>query len=84
MKGRAEACGHRKWGGERGETPTVSLGYMYARGEQETEEEKGMPIAVVKDDKKKMVMAKVVPSKGAQEYTVEAVRKFVEQLGHKS
>ncbi len=27
-------------------------------------------------------MAKVVPSKGAQEYAVEVVRKFVEQLGH--
>ncbi len=42
--------------------------------------EKGMPIIVLKDDKTKLVMAKVVPSKGVQEYAVEVVRKFVEQL----
>jgi hypothetical protein len=29
-----------------------------------------------------MVMAKVMPSKGVQEYAVEVVRKFVEQLGY--
>ena len=59
----------------------MSLDYMYPHSEQEMEEEKEMPIIVVKDDKTKLVMAKVAPSKGGQEYAVELVRKFVEQLG---
>jgi hypothetical protein len=60
----------------------VGLDYMDMHSEQEKEEEKGMPIIVVKDDKTKLVMAKVVPSTGLQEYAVDAVRKFVEQLGY--
>ncbi len=36
---------------------------------------------VVKDDDTKLVMAKVVPSRGVQEYGVAVVRMFVEQLG---
>ncbi len=42
-----------------------------------------MPTVVVNDNKTKMVMAKVLPSNGVQEYAVEVVRKFVEQLGYK-
>ncbi len=60
----------------------VSLEYMYTRSEQEKEEEKGMPIVVVKDHKSKVLMAKVVPNKGVNEYAVEVVRRFVEQFGH--
>ncbi len=60
----------------------MGLDYMDMHSEQEKEEEKGMPIIVVKDDKTKLVMAKVVPSTGLQEYAVDAVRKFVEQLGY--
>ncbi len=41
-----------------------------------------MPIIVVKNKKTKMALAKVAPSKGVQEYALEAVRKFVEQLGY--
>ncbi len=66
-KGRAEACGHRKRGCETGDVPSVSLDYTYMHSEQEKEEEKGMPIVVVKGNRTKIVMAKVVPSKGVQE-----------------
>ncbi len=62
--------------------PTMNLDPTYMHSEQGKEEEKGMPIVVVKDDETKLVMAKVVPSKGAQEHGVEVVRKLVEQLGH--
>ncbi len=71
VNGCAEVYGHRKRGGE-----TVSLDYTYARCEQEKEEEKGMPIIAVTGNKAKMVTAKVLPSKGAQEYAVEVVRKL--------
>ncbi len=40
--------------------PTVSLDYVYTRSEQEKKEGKVMPIIVVKDNKTKTVMAKVV------------------------
>ncbi len=82
VKGRAEAYGHKKRKAEGGAVPTVSLDYMCMHREQEKEEEKGMPIIAVKDDETKLVMAKVVPGKGVQEYVVEVVRKFVEQLGY--
>ncbi len=35
VKGRAEACGHRKRGGETGDAPTARLDYAYACSEQE-------------------------------------------------
>ncbi len=55
---------------------TVSSDYLYIRREQEKEEERGVPIIVVKDNKTKTLMAKVVPNKGVNE------RRFVEQLGY--
>ncbi len=77
VKGRAEAYGNKKKG-EGGDAPTASVDYTHTRSEQEKEEEKGMPIVVVKDDKTKLV----TPSKGVQVYRVEVVRKLVEQLGY--
>ncbi len=71
-KGRAEAYGRGKRGGETGDVPTVSLDYTYTHSEQE----KGMPICAVKDNRTKMAMAKGVPGTGAQEYAVEAARNF--------
>ena len=64
VKGRAESYGHvRKVQGE-GDVPTIGLDYMYMHSDQEKEGEKGMPIVVAKDSKTKMIMARVVPSKG--------------------
>ncbi len=37
---------------------------MHAHSEQEKEEEKGMPIVVLRDEKTRMITPKVVPSKG--------------------
>ncbi len=37
---------------------------------------------MVKDDKTKLVMAKVAPSKGVQKYAVEVVRNFEGQAGY--
>ena len=42
-----------------------------------------MPIVVAKDSKTKMIMARVVPSKGVDSYAVETVKKMVERLGHR-
>ena len=60
-----------------GEAPTIGVDYVYARSEQEKEEEKGMPIIVAKDNKTKMIMAMVVPSKGLDSYAVETAKKWL-------
>ncbi len=82
VKGRAEAYGHRKREKEQGEVPTIGVDYMHMHSEQEREEEKGMPVIVMRDGTTRMVMAKVVPSKGVNNYAVEVAKKFVEQLGY--
>ncbi len=77
VKVRAEAHGRGKRAGETRDAPAVSLDYTHAHSEQGKKEEKGMPTIVVKDNKTKMVMAKVVSSKGMQEYAVASARRFV-------
>ncbi len=61
----------------------IGLGYMYMHSEQEKEEEKGLPIAVAKDSKTKIIMARVAPSKRVDSYAVEIVKEGAERLGHK-
>jgi hypothetical protein len=82
-KGRAEGYGHK--GGEESEreAPVIGIEHTHMHSEQEREEEKGMPIAVMKDEKIKMITAKVVPSRGVDACAVESVRKAVEQVGHR-
>ena len=65
---------------DEGEAPTVGVDYACVRSEQEKEEEKGIPIIVAKVNKTKMIMARVVPSKGVESYAVETVKKMVERL----
>ncbi len=57
------------------------MDYTHVHSEREREQETGMPIIMAKDDKTKLATAKIAPSKGVQEYAVQAVRKFAEQLG---
>ena len=66
-----------------GDVPTIGLDYVYMHSEQEKEEEKGMPIVVAKDNRTKMIMAGVVPSKELDSYAVETVKRMVERLGYK-
>ncbi len=42
-----------------------------------------MPIIVAKDNKTKMITARVVPSKEVEGYAAETVNKMVERLGHR-
>ena len=83
VKGRAESYGHVKKVKDEGAAPSVGVNYVYMHSEQEKEEEKGMPIIVTKDSKTKMIMAKVVPSKGVENYAVEVAKKMIEQLGYR-
>ena len=58
VKGRGEAFKHPRVGGREQEVPTISTDYMYVHPEEEKDEEreKGMPILIIKDDRKKVVM----------------------------
>ncbi len=51
--------------------------------EQDKEEGKGMSIVVAKDNKTKMIMARVVPSKGVDSYAGETLKKMVERFGYR-
>ena len=48
VKGRAETHGHRAVKKSEVEVPKVSVDYMYMSSEQDKEEEKGMPVLVMK------------------------------------
>ncbi len=96
VNGRAESWGHVQRAPGEGETPVIGVDYTYMRSEQEKEEEeeeekeeeeeeeKGMPMVVTKDNKTKMIMAKVVPSTGFVDYAVEFAKKTVEAMGYKN
>ncbi len=67
VKGRAEACRHRRSKDDKREAPAVGLDYTRMRSEQEKVEEKCVPIVVLTDEKTKMTTAKVVPNKASSE-----------------
>ena len=87
VRGKAKGKPHRKQTGTTKEIPTVSLDYMFMHGNQEEDEERGMPILVVKDEPKEgtgtgMVFAYAVPQKGVQPYAVKKLAETIGQLGH--
>ncbi len=83
MKGRAESYGHKAEKDKERSVPIVGIDCMHIHREQEREEEKGMPILVVKGGRTKMVVSEVVTNKGVVDYTVGLVKKMIEQLGYK-
>ena len=83
VKGMAESYGHVKKVQNEGDAPKIGIDYMYMHSEQDKEEEKGMPIVVAKDNRTKMIMARVVPGEGLDSYAVETLKKIFERLGYK-
>ncbi len=66
-----------------GEAPTRGMDHVYTHSEQEREEAKGMPIIVATDNRTKMIIARVAPSKGVDRYAVETVKNVVERFGYR-
>ena len=66
VKGRAESYGHVRKVQNEGDVPTIGI---------------DMPIIVAKDNKTKMIMARVVPSKGLDSYAVETVKRWWRDWG---
>ncbi len=76
VNGRAESRGHVKKVQNEGEAPTIGVDCAHTPSEQETEEGKRTPIVVAKNDKTKIITARVMPSKGEESYAVETGRRF--------
>ena len=53
------------------------------RAQNEEEEDKGMPILVLKDSRTKVALARVVPKKGRDQYAIERLQKDIANLGYK-
>ena len=53
------------------------------RGNNEDEEEKGMPILVLKDSRTKVALSRVVPHKGRDQYAIERLQQDIANLGYK-
>ena len=53
------------------------------RTDYEEEEDKGMPVLVLKDFRSKMALARVVPKEGRDQYAIARLYKYVADLGYK-
>ena len=63
--------------------PKISLDYAYMSDDKnKKEEEKGMPIIIMKDKATGMKYARVVQKKGSDPYAVHVVKKIIEGLGY--
>ena len=76
VKGKAQDYGHlkRKEKEDR-QVPVVGVDYMFMHEKQSKEEERGMPILVMRDSELKLTWAHVVPSKGRHNYAIGRLRK---------
>ena len=61
----------------------ISIDYMFMGDQQGKEEEKGMPMLVLKDRRTKVLWARVVPAKGVNAHAVKQLAKQIALLGHK-
>ena len=87
IRGKSKGKPHRKSDRGNREIPTVAMDYTFMFDTQNENEEKGMPILVMKDIKQDevgtgMLFAQVVPAKGVQPYAVKTLAGVVAQLGH--
>ena len=74
VKGKAKGLPHRiiKYKDEE-LVPLVSIDYMFMGEEQTEQEEKGMPILVMKDRRTKVIRARVIPQKGRHWYGIKVL-----------
>ena len=83
VKGKAVSFGHRRRQKDQEGLPMISVDYMFMADKQLREEEKGMPMLVLKDRCSKALWARVVPAKGVNAYAVKELAKQITLLGYK-
>ena len=83
VKGKAVSYGSRRRQNLDDGLPTICIDYMFMGDQQGREEEKGMPMLVMKDKRTKVLWARVVPAKGVNAHAVKQLAKQITLLGHK-
>ena len=79
VMGSANSNPHHKHKDEDQSIPVVSMDYGYMESKNQ---EKGMPMLVMKDRKTKAIYANIVPEKGLNPYAVKRASKDLQLLGH--
>ena len=74
---------HDQQGRAEDEIAVVSFDYMSMHDDQFEGEERGIPILVAKDRKKRVIRARVIPQKGAHWYGIKVGSTIVDSLGYK-
>ena len=84
VRGRAKSFPHRHDKGKKiREVPKISIDYGFIDDSKDkNEEEKGMPILVIKDSETGMRFARVVPKKGVDPYAVHVLTEDLKILGY--
>ena len=61
----------------------VSIDYMFMHDRQKEGEEKGMPILVFKERKRRVIRARIVPQKGKHWYAIKILKGMLDSTGYK-
>ena len=86
VKGKAKGLPHRRHDQRAkadDEVAVVSFDYAFMHDDQVEGEERGMPILVAKDRRKRVIRARVVPQKGSHWYGIKVGSGIVDSLGYK-
>jgi hypothetical protein len=88
VKGKAVSHPHYRGQEKDSEIPVIALDYMFlqdnsGKEDKKEDEERGMPIVVIKDSRSKMTFARAIPEKGQNAYAIRRVSDDVASLGYK-
>ena len=86
VSGRAVAYPHLTGQKKTRDIPVISIDYAFMNDDKDKkeEQEKGMPIIVIKDSESKTQLARVVPKKGVDPYAVDRIKRDIDQFGYKT
>ena len=79
-KGQSKSDPHKRVEEKESEIPIVGIDYAYM--EEQSSEDLGMPLLIVKDRKSGFIMADVVPEKGENDYAIKRLSNNLGILGH--
>ena len=85
IKGRAKSYPHLTKKNKDRDNPIINIDYAFMNDDRDKkdDQDKGMPIIVMKDDETTLNIARVVPKKGVDPYAADRIKKDIEQFGHR-
>ena len=86
IKGRATSSPHLARESKGRELPVINIDYAFMNDDRDKkdDQDKRMPIIVIKDDETNIKLARVVPNTGVDPYAVDRIKKDIEQLEYKN